>query len=253
MIGLESCMGIEFPCPYYQNMSGRVCHMNNCWAAQGITESDRSMTCSRTDCPMRKRYGEPTFDPLAGVEGDAGSPIWVIGINQKTNPDAHTEGVPSPTTWTRTNPNASHFRRLRPVLGESWYPALLQQAGIAHTDLLKCGSPGQTDIEKISFSHCGPFLVEQLKKHRPKLVLVVSSHAARYIADQAGFPDDATEGTWQVAPDYGCVVVLSGYTDPRQDHFAKLRVRRDFLEACNRLALRPPNHSVQRAPASGRR
>jgi hypothetical protein len=203
------------------------------------------MPCPKCDeCPMALKYGIPIFEPDKAVEGDAMSPIWVVGINPKTKPERHKPGKPNPITWRPedTNWSAPHFRRLGQVLGEDWYQ-LLKSGGIAHTDLLKCGSPGVTDVENRAVSHCRSFLIHQVRKYRPKLLLIVSSAASRFIAEAANLPSGSTEGDWQFgSKSYEkCYVLLSGYTGPRQDRYAKRRLNSDFLAACIRLSLKPLN------------
>ena len=204
------------------------------------------MSCPKqSECPMSENYGIPDFDPTEAIEGYASSPIWVIGINQKTTPERHISGKPSPTTWKDTDPDAPHFRRLKQVLGDEWYPHLFKLGGIAHTDLLKCGSPGYTKVEISSVPHCRDFLIEQVCKYKPKLLLIVSSAASRFISETAML-NGKTEGVWKYKSDEECFVVFSGYTGPRQDRFAKYRLNKDFLAACARLNLCPPNHTIEK-------
>jgi hypothetical protein len=209
------------------------------------------LTCSKhSTCSMPRMYGTPCFDPEMAIEGDPKSPIWVISLNPKTKPTQHELHGRNPITWLArdTNPTARHFQRLRAVLGEKWYACLLKEGGIAHTDLVKCGSPGFSEIEKEAVTHCRDFLISQIRRYRPKLLLILSSDASRFVAEQAQFESDRTEGQWRIdkSKRQRCYAVLSGYASPRQEHFAKLRLRRDFLAACNRLGLKPPNNTVER-------
>ncbi|MES2352900.1 MAG: uracil-DNA glycosylase family protein [Pseudomonadota bacterium] len=181
---------------------------------------------------MPNQYGLPAFDPTTAVEGDPNSPIWIVALNPKTEEEDHVSGGNNPITWKDTNPSAPHFMRLQGILGPDWYPKLFQPKGIAHTDIVKCGSPAFTLIEANAVPVCHEFFLAQIKKHKPKLLLVLSSYAARIIAKDAGLSDDATEGAWKFGEEGEfCYVVLSGYSAPQQERYAKLRLKRDFLAA----------------------
>lgn len=197
---------------------------------------------------MPGRYGTPCFDPQQAIEGNPASPIWVIALNPKTKTNQHKRRKSNPVSWNRkdTDANAPHFRRLKLLLGDKWYTSLLKDGGVAHTDLLKCGSPGFTSTEKAAVSYCKEFLIDQIRKYRPKLLLVLSSDASKLIAEHAQLDAEATEGDWLLAHDSRCYVVLSGYSSPRQERYAKLRLRRDFTAACSRLNLNPPNSTAER-------
>src|SRR5688572_14870339 len=101
------------------------------------------MTCPKVAvCSMPPRYGPPVFDPCSAIEGDPSSPIWIVALNPKTKTEQHVAGAPNPMTWAdKPNERAPHFLRLKPILGEDWHSHLLRENRIAHTDLVKCGSP----------------------------------------------------------------------------------------------------------------
>lgn len=192
------------------------------------------MPCpSCNSCPMPNRFGSPNFDPLEAVEGDPNSPIWIVSLNPKTEEDDHARGEPNPINWADTDPAAPHFIRLKGILGTQWYGRLFQQDGIAHTDIVKCGSPSFTSIEVSAIQYCVRFFFAQVKVHKPRLLLVLSSEAARIIAEEARLGEANTEGWWQfgTTKEESCYVVLSGYSAPRQERYARLRLKRDFLAA----------------------
>lgn len=203
------------------------------------------MSCPNyTTCPMPGAYGRPEFCPANAVEGHSDSPIWIVALNPKTQEEDHVDDQPNPITWTNTNPRAPHFVRLKGILGP-WYESLFQSKGVAHTDIVKCGSPGFTSLEANAVQFCKAFFLAQIRKHKPKLLLVLSSEAARIIAKEAKLCDEKTEGSWKFDIESDpCYVVLSGYSAPRQERYAKLRLRRDFLAACERSNLTPPNSTV---------
>ena len=201
------------------------------------------MSCPKcNECPMPVKYGTPQFDPRKAIEGDPASPIWVVSLNPKTKGENHKSGQPNPFDWSKSDRSAPHFLRLKVVLGDHWYAHLLEPGGIAHTDLVKCGSPAFADVEEEAVLHCRDFLVNQISEHRPKLLLVLSSDACRFISAEAKLAENRTEGKWQFGSAIGenCYVVLSGYTSPQQERYAKIRLGRDFLAACKRLELNPP-------------
>lgn len=193
--------------------------------------------CENAVCPMKAKYGIPDFNPLDAVEGFPKSPVWIVALNPKTEEEDHERGKSNPMQWNTTEPKARHFSRLKGILGP-WYDQLFKKDGIAHTDIVKCGSPAFTSIEAEAVQHCKSYFIEQIKKHKPKLLLVLSSDAARIIAKEAELPDDVTEGTWKVGEqeDEFCFVILSGYSGPRQERYAKLRLKKDFLAAAAEYA-----------------
>jgi len=207
------------------------------------------MPCPNSDrCPMVRPYGAPEFNPSEAIEGDPASPIWIVALNPKTKPADHTQGRPNPMTWGQSDLGGAyvpHFGRLKAIVGDEWHRHLLRPNGIAHTDLLKCGSPAFTQVERQSVEFCRGFLLEQIKKYRPKLLLVLSSDAARYIETAAQIDPHGTEGLWNI-DDTGspCYVLLSGYSASQQERYARRRLRRDFLAACTRLGLHPPDSST---------
>ena len=158
---------------------------------------------------LSKEYGTPNFDPLAAIEGPAESRIWIIGINPKTALGEHVPNQPNPINWKNTNPGAPHFQRLQRLVGDQWYTCLFKKGGIAHTDLIKCGSPSYSAVEKSAVAHCRGFLLEQILTYKLKLLLVLSSAAAEIIQGEAKIPDGSSEGMWKIG-DHQCYVVLSG-------------------------------------------
>jgi uracil-DNA glycosylase len=183
---------------------------------------------------MPHEYGTPNFDPSKAIEGDPNSPIWIIGLNPKTEERDHISNSLNPMDWSKTNWNAPHFRRLQGVIGKEWHSCLFKDGGIAHTDLVKCGSPQYSAAAKGAVESCRGFLVNQIQTHKPKLLLILSSDAARIIEEKMVHPEDgSTEGVCQFG-DHRC------YSSPRQDRYAKQRLMNDFLRACERLSLVPP-------------
>lgn len=191
---------------------------------------------------MPAMWGAPNFNPCTAIEGDPTSPIWIISLNPKTNPKTHEKksGKTNPITWEnlkRTVPEIRripHFRRLEDVIGKVRFEEILQPKGIAHTDVLKCGSPAFTVLEKPAVDFCIEFFLSQLKIYKPKILLVNSSDASRIIASTAKLKENVTEGLWDL---YGpgkepLFLIFSGYTSSHQERYAKLRLARDFDSAC---------------------
>ena len=200
------------------------------------------MSCPKCKkCPMPKKWGIPNFDPANAVEGDSKSAIWIVGLSPKTDESEHQLNSGSnPFTWAnrfKAVNKVPHFLRLKSVLGDSWFKRLLQPDGIAHTDIVKCASPvGFGKEHKGAVAYCAEFLLHQIREHRPKLLLVLSSDASRLISKEAKFKADATEGHWKINGET-CHVLLSGYTSDRQERYAKLRLQKDFLAACRKMRL----------------
>lgn len=199
-------------------------------------------------CTMPPAWGIPAFNPRDGIEGDPQSPIWILGLNPKTDPKTHImrRGGPNPHTWhpiawTHHHLNQTpHFRRLKPVLGKR-FNMLLQQNGIASTDVLKCGSPAWKAEEVQAVDHCFGFFLDQLKAFQPRVLLVLSSNASRIIAspNHANITANATCGQWHGL--YGgskqLDVILSGYTGSQQERYARLRLANEINLVCTRCGL----------------
>lgn len=192
---------------------------------------------------MPQKWGIPQFDPACAVEGYPDSKIWIVGLNPKTKEEKHQQNSCNPISWTNLAKTMAeirkvpHFRRLESILGDDWFSRLLQPNGIAHTDIVKCGSPGYGKTEKSAVGHCKDFFFDQMETHQPKLLLVLSADASTLISEKACLGKDATEGEWKFDKNNTCHVILSGYTGSWQERYAKLRLRRDFLAACNKLQL----------------
>ena len=86
-------------------------------------------------------HGTPEFDPHKAIEGDPLSPIWIVSLNPRVEPVRRTACGTNGMTWTTSYKGVKHFRRIKGVIGDAWYERLLEPSGIAHTDLVKCGSP----------------------------------------------------------------------------------------------------------------
>lgn len=194
---------------------------------------------------MPRVHGAPCFSPALAIEGDPKSPIWIVALNPRGDPPKADAPRPlvNTATWGEPNPRAKHFRRLRGLVGDDWHSELLMPEGIAHTDLVKCGSPGFDDAAKSAVDFCKDYLLAQVLEHRPRLLLVLSSDASRVVAEEAHMPAGATEGYWRTtgsSVNHDCLVLLSGYSSPRQDRFAKARLQKDFLRACVQVGLTAP-------------
>lgn len=191
---------------------------------------------------MPPAHGEPRFDPMEAIEGDPASPVWVVGLNPREAGDPK-RPRPRPEfnamTWVDPDPTHVHFRRVGAVIGQDWADVLFLPGGVAHTDTVKCASRRFDEAAQGAVQHCIGFLLRQIEVHKPKVLLVVSSQASRAVAQAAGFADDQASGVW-ATPTWTCHVVLSGYTSPRQDRYARSRLRRDFRASCEAAGVSPP-------------
>lgn len=200
-------------------------------------------------CEKCKTYGLQycrTYQPADFIEGDPASPIWLIGINPAMPPDwpdgRSTEELRE--GFAALAGRNSYFRDFRTV--SPWlFEGLGLRNRVAHTDLVKCSSnewpPAGVkgrDADAIS-SNCSQYLVEQLTRYQPQMLVCNGSKVCQYIVELLPPAIDRPAESTSYSARIGgreVVVVLSGFIG-RIDNHSKRRLGREIEDHARRLGL----------------
>lgn len=187
------------------------------------------------------------YRPEDFLAGKRNSRIWVIGLNPRSTtgfrePEstAELENYFSDPKW-RSDAYFSRFLRVSALFqdfGAEW--------GVASTDLVKCASKSfppkdakASDVTAI-IGNCKGYLLEQLRTHKPSLILCNGALVCRTIVDELRPPAcfDLRRDTsyWTTLDDKRVHVVLSGFLG-RLDNYALRRLGRE-IEDCSRISAR---------------
>lgn len=190
------------------------------------------------------RFCRP-YLPNGFIEGDAHSPIWIIGINPKERVD-----------WIDTRSEDDlrdgfaelaskhgYFRKFRDV-SERLFARIGKPNGVAHTDLVKCSSlswppKGASALTARQIvANCAEFLRMQIVQFKPRLLLCNGSDVCRFIrtvVQPVAIPACATSYRGRV-DGHEIDVVLSGFIG-RIDNFAKRRLGQEIERIADELGL----------------
>jgi hypothetical protein len=202
-----------------------------------------TFSCDR--CAKHSVHFCRSYTPEEFIEGDPFSPIWIIGINPAESPDwgdgrstsALAEGFSKHAT---TVPYFRDFRAVSPRL----FARLGVAGGVAHTDLVKCSSEswppagvGGRGANAI-VDNCSDYLLQQIRRFRPKLLICNGSAVCEYIRDIIKTSDDTGLATSYVGKidEQSITVVLSGFIG-RIDNHARRRLGREIEELARSLGL----------------
>lgn len=193
--------------------------------------------------------------PSNYIEGNPKGLIWIVGLNP-SNDIGHTE-TRSLEEFKNFDPSChsyfSVFKKVLPSLYNNWTSL---NSTIAHTDLVKCFSrsfPPQTnlknrkqsELKKGIVSNCKPYLIEQILKSKPKLLICNGSPVCWQMLEN--FPPEIDED-WRTITSYEAKlageggehrfwIVLSGFIG-RIDDRNKIRLGREIEEIVNKLKIK---------------
>lgn len=183
--------------------------------------------CEALGVTYRRTYAASEF-----LEGYSDSPIWIVGINPAEDPswnDGRSLELLK-TGFSGLSRQVPYFRNFSRV--SSWLHSQIgQPQGVAHTDLVKCSSkswppPGCSGkAARDVVSNCSPFLVEQIMRFRPKLIVCNGSEVSTFIQSVL-HPSEPLDGATSYRSTVGEAVVwvvLSGFIG-RIDNFARARL-----------------------------
>ena len=186
-----------------------------------------------------------TYKPEEFIEGDPSSPSWIIGINPAESGDWRDgrSTLELAQGFSEHAKKTGYFRDFRAV-SPQLFARLGVAGGVAHTDLVKCSSESwpPADVGGRSASaivaNCSDYLLQQIRRFRPKLLICNGSAVCEYIRDIVKTSDTMELATSYVGTidEQSITVVLSGFIG-RIDNHARRRLGREIEDHARRLGL----------------
>jgi len=171
------------------------------------------------------------YEPVQFLEGRPTSIAWIIGLNPAVDQDWVDSRSESDlheyfNDTTTLHPYFKDFENVSPEL----FKMLGKDNGVAHTDLIKCSSkkwPPDTckgKKAKIVITNCKKYLIEQIVKYKPKLIICNGAPVSKEILSIIKPPIKKVE-TYYTGQIGGArvTVVLSGFIG-RIDNYSKRRL-----------------------------
>jgi len=188
------------------------------------------------DCTKCQQYGmrfKRNYLPVEFIEGKKDSQIWIVGLNPAAEQDWEDPRTTEDLEKYFDVPDDIHgyFKDFKTV-SEVLFGNFGKNGGTAHTDLVKCSSksfPPKTAKGKttaIVIDNCKGFLEEQIKTHKPKIIVCNGVEVSRFMLNFLPPPSDYTKAQtsyWSNIGQATVCVVLSGFIG-RIDNFAKRRL-----------------------------
>lgn len=186
-------------------------------------------------CKLCTSYGLSFSQPFAPSEfivGDPSSPVWIIGLNPKSND--HINDLDSTDKLhayfediTSIHPYFRDIKKVSPKL----FLALGKTNGVAHTDLVKCHSeewfPTKGGMRDTIVRNCSGYLIKQIETHKPRILFCNGADVCRFMI-QTFVPPDEFETCYKVIKsDFSFWIVLSGFIG-RIDNYSKRRLGREI-------------------------
>jgi uracil-DNA glycosylase family 4 len=182
------------------------------------------------------------YKPVQSIVGNKDAPILIIGLNPKTpkdEDDHYIDGFSAKELehyFDNVTEKHNYFGRFKKV-SDKLFSSLGKKDGVAHTDIIKCYSktfpPGNCkskDIE-IIIDNCKGYLVKQLEKHPPKIVICNGIDVCRTIKTiikPLSKPSDNATSYLGVLDRKEITVILSGFIG-RIDNYAKARLGEEIM------------------------
>lgn len=171
---------------------------------------------------------ERNYAPEDFIEGALDSRVWIVGLNPKdegTGPDLrHPADLAAHFS---EGPLHSYFADFQ-TASELLFAGLGQPLGTAHTDIVKCASKSfpKGKVGSAMLRNCSPVLAEQLRRHRPRIVVCNGTQVSRFVKALLKPPATFTSNEtsyWTEFEGQRVCVVLSGYIG-RIDNYSKRRL-----------------------------
>ena len=166
------------------------------------------LTCKKC-VPYGLGFYAAHISPVDYIEGKLNSVVWIIGLNPKG--DVGNEEKRTIQDFDNFSPSShSYFKDFRKVSQKLYDNFNSANSRVAHTDLIKCFSPGFppvvqdkdqqkiVDVEPV-IKNCVVHLKEQLHRHQPKIIICNGSPVSWEILKI--FPPPATEN-WNTITSY---------------------------------------------------
>lgn len=173
------------------------------------------------------------YQPVDFIEGKKDSNVWIVGINPANDQSWVDNRTAKDLEEYFDDLNSIHgyFNDFKSV-SESVFERFGKNGGTAHTDLVKCSSksfPPETAKGKRAvavISNCKGFLIDQIKTHKPKIIVCNGAEVSKFMLDFLPPPSGHKKGQtsyWSNIDGFNICVVLSGFIG-RIDNYAKRRL-----------------------------
>ncbi len=188
------------------------------------------------DCSTCQEYGlrfKRNYKPVEFIEGKKDSLVWIVGINPAVEPNWEDRRTTADleSHFDDLSTIHSYFKDFKSV-SQSVFESFGKHKGTAHTDLVKCSSksfpPEAAKGKKtaIVINNCKGFLEEQIKRHKPKIIVCNGAEVSKFMLGFLPPPPEYTKtqtSYWSNIDGVNVCVVLSGFIG-RIDNFSKRRL-----------------------------
>ncbi len=193
--------------------------------------------CRDRCCEKCKEYGltyEENYSPSEYLEGKVDSSVWIVGLNPKYEENESQNRTQEDLQSYFDDKSGIHpyFKDFGKV-SSRLFDLLGRKGGAAHTDLIKCSTASfnfKDKDKKCIINNCQPYLKDQIKKHKPKLIICNGSDTSKSMLEILP-PDRKSNEKFTCYTSnymgYKVVVVLSGFIG-RIDDYAKRRLGKEI-------------------------
>lgn len=199
-------------------------------------ETISNMASHYSVCTKCQQYGlnfKRNYNPVEFIEGKKDSRVWIVGLNPAGEQDWVDTRTIDDLEKHFDNPANIHsyFKDFESV-SIPLFDNFGKNFGTAHTDIVKCSSksfPPETAKGKkaaIVINNCKGFLEEQIKTHKPKIIICNGAEVSKFILSFLPPPDGHTKqqtSYWSSIDGIKVCVILSGFIG-RIDNYAKRRL-----------------------------
>ena len=178
------------------------------------------------------------YRPEEYFEGNPKAKVWIIGLNPKLDDDKkkHTDQKKKDLReYFKNNGKTIHsyFKTFKKVSEQLF--DMFGKDEAAHTDIVKCAT-NSFNVRKVVIKNCQPYLIEQIKKYQPDLIICNGTAVCETIKSIVK-PKKELNGleTSYVGSidNYKVRVVLSGFIG-RIDNYARRRLGKEIEQYLNK-------------------
>ena len=183
-------------------------------------------------------FKSPHYSPEEYFEGNPKAKVWIIGLNPKLdNKDPHTKKTKKQLReyfkYNNGKTIHSYFKAFTKVSEQLF--DMFEKDEAAHTDIVKCAT-NSFNVGKAVIKNCQPYLIEQIKKYQPDLIICNGAAVCETIKSIVK-PKKELNGleTSYVGSidNYKVRVVLSGFIG-RIDNYARRRLGKEIEQYLNK-------------------
>ena len=190
--------------------------------------------CENNSLTFESKY----YRPEEYFEGNPKAKVWIIGLNPKLDDDKkkHTDQKKKELReYFKDNGKTIHsyFKAFKKVSEQLF--DMFEKDEAAHTDIVKCAT-NSFNVRKVVIKNCQPYLIEQIKKYQPDLIICNGAAVCETIKSIVK-PKKELNGleTSYVGSidNYKVRVVLSGFIG-RIDNYARRRLGKEIEQYLNK-------------------